>query len=94
MDDSWIIKFDKNRNVIYLDYRNGNGIWRKFDENNNLIHSKSFNGKESWYKYDKNNKPIRIIKQEFEKIEIKKKEELEYKRKIEKRSYRFEIMEI
>ena len=69
-------------------------IIRKYDKNNNLIYEKYSSGKEFWYKSDENNDKIIITKKEYKEIEFQRVKKLKYKRKKEKRSYRFEIMDI
>ena len=85
-------RYDKYNNRIYFketkafnnkyEFR----CWYYYDGYNNLIHFKSSNGYKHWYKYDYYKKRISITEQEFKQIR--------FKRKCEKRSYRFEIMDI
>ncbi len=81
-----------NDNLIHSKHSNGNNFWYEYDKNNKVIYSKFSDNRESWWKIDKNNKPVRMIEKEIK--EYKEIKELEYKRKIEKRSYRFELMDI
>ena len=86
----YIREVDKNGNEIYYqDFCDDRKYWWEYDENNRVIYSRTDNDVEFWHKYDDSGNRISISRKEFE--EIKK---LKYKRKIEKRSYRFEIMDI
>ncbi len=85
---------DRGNCIYYCKYPGAYRYWYKWNKNNRLINYKSSRGYEMWMKYDENNNLIYITEKEFKEIEFRKKERLEYKRKIEKRSYRFELMEI
>ncbi len=87
--------FDENNNLIYE--KDCCGYWERwweYDENNNLIYKKYAHGGEFWYKYDEKSNWAKITEKEYKEIEFQKVKKLEYKRKIEKRSSRFELIEI
>ena len=67
--------------------------WTEYDKNNNRIHFKNSNNGEGWYKFE-NGEEINITEKEFDEIKCKKEEEIEWKKKVSKRSYRFKIMDI
>jgi len=88
--DEEIIEYDKNGNCIhYKDKNSTYEDWTKYDENNRITHYKNNRNYENWIKWSKTGEMIVITEQEFNELELKKKE------RIERNKYnRFEIMDI
>jgi len=91
-------EYDRNNNLTHWKTININNsvyeYWKEYDDRRNTIYYKDNKNKEYFFKYDEYDIKTKITKIEFNKIKREKEEEIEWKRKVSKRSYRFEIIDI